>query len=104
MNTTLQNLTAGKNLGIASMIIGIITLIWSFIPFIGGWALWIAIIGLLLGFIGFLMARNGNNPKKGIIIAGITLCLFAGGISGYWAYQSQKLAEALTKELEGVRP
>lgn len=102
MDTTTQNLTAGKSLGIAGMVIGIITLLWSFIPFVGAWALWVAIIGLILSFIGFLMAKNGNNPKKRVIITGIILCLCAGSISGYWNYQNMKLAEAITQSIGDI--
>lgn len=97
MNTTNQNSTAGKSLGTTSMIIGIITLIWSLIPIIGAWALWIAVIGLVLGSIGFVMAKNGGNPKKGIILTGMILSIIAIGVSSYWVYVAKMVVEELVK-------
>jgi hypothetical protein len=103
MNTTTQTSTSGKGLGVASLVIGIITLLWSLIPIFGAWALWIAIIGLILGLIGFVLAKNGNNPKKGVVIAGIALSVLATGISGYWAYAVKTAADEITKELSSIK-
>lgn len=82
METTTS--TSGKSLGLTSMILGIVTLIWSLIPVIGASAFWIAIIGLLLGIGAIIMAIKGNNPKRGIIITGLILCGIAVAIAAYW--------------------
>lgn len=82
METTVSK--SGKGLGIASMVVGIITLIWSIIPIVGAGAFWVAIIGLLLGMAAMVMAVKGKNPKKGIIITGLILCVVAVAIAAYW--------------------
>jgi hypothetical protein len=82
METTTS--TSGKGLGIASMVVGIVTVIWSLIPILGAGAFWLAIIGLALGIAALVMAVRGQNPKKGIIITGFILCIVSTGVSAYW--------------------
>lgn len=82
METTTS--TSGKGLGIASMVVGIVALIWSIIPIVGAGAFWVAIVGLLMGAAAIVMAVKGKNPKKGIIITGLILCVVAVAISAYW--------------------
>ncbi|MFY9307674.1 MAG: hypothetical protein WAQ28_01370 [Bacteroidia bacterium] len=83
METTTTS-SAGKGLGIAALVIGIITVIWSLIPLLGATAFWPSIIGLALGIIGLALAIKGKNSKKGIIIAGFVLCVVSTGVSAYW--------------------
>lgn len=77
----------GKGLGIAGMVIGIVALIWSMIPLLGAGAWWLAVVGLVLSVVGFVMAKNGNNPNKGMMIAGIVLGVLATALSFYRVYQ-----------------
>jgi hypothetical protein len=87
--------TAGKGLGIAALVIGIICVIWSIIPILGAGAFWPSIIGLVLGTIGLIMAVRGLNPKKGIIITGFILCLIATGIATYWVVVLKDAVDAV---------
>ena len=71
-NTTATS-SKGKGLGIAGMVIGIVALIWAMIPLLGAGAWWLAVVGLVLSIVGFVMAKNGNNPNKGMMMTGIIL-------------------------------
>ncbi|MES2593055.1 MAG: hypothetical protein V4608_14325 [Bacteroidota bacterium] len=95
METTTQTSTSGKGLGIAALIIGIITFIWSIIPLLGAGAFWPSVIGLALGTIGLVMAFKGQNAKKGVIIAGFILCIVSTGVSAYWVSAINTAAETL---------
>jgi hypothetical protein len=59
-------------MGIASMVIGIISLIVGFFPICGTWAVIPAIVGIGLG-IGDLVVRAKRNESKGMAIAGLIL-------------------------------
>lgn len=87
--------TSGKGLGIAALVIGIITVIWSLIPLLGAGAFWLSVIGLALGVIALIMAVRGQNPKKGIIIAGFILCIVSTGVSAYWMTAINDAVETL---------
>ena len=93
METTTS--TSGKGLGIAALVIGIITVIWSLIPILGASAFWPSLLGLVLGIIGLVMAVRGQNAKKGIIIAGFILCIVSTGISAYWMSAINTAVETL---------
>jgi hypothetical protein len=94
METTTTS-TSGKGLGIAALVIGIITVIWSLIPILGASAFWPSIIGLVLGIVGLVMAVRGQNAKKGIIIAGFVLCIVSTGVSAYWMSAINTAVETL---------
>lgn len=92
--------TKGKGLGLAAMIIGIVALLFSIIPFFGIAAIYLGVPGLILGVIAFFMAKSGNNPKKGIIIAGIILNFLATAWAGYQAYSFAKAAANIGDDLQ----
>ena len=59
-------------MGVASLVLGIVSLIISFIPFCGTWAIIPAIVGLVLGIVDWVKRNKANEPK-GKSIAG-TVC------------------------------
>lgn len=63
---------AQNGMGIASLVLGILGLLTSFIPFIGVVAWPMVIIGLVLGFVGLGKARSGR-AGAGMAVAGIVL-------------------------------
>ncbi|CAN5902779.1 hypothetical protein BH11BAC7_BH11BAC7_12930 [soil metagenome] len=85
-NTPLVS-TKGKGLGMAGMIIGIVALIWSIVPYVGAGALWLALPGFILSLVAFFMAKGGNNPNRGVMLTGIILNLVALILVGYWMYK-----------------
>ncbi len=60
-------------MGIAALVIGIISMIVGFIPFCNYFALIPAIIGLTLGIVDIVLKSKANQPK-GSGIAGTVLC------------------------------
>ena len=99
-NNATTTSTKGKGLGMAGMIIGIVALVWSIIPLLGAGALWIAVIGLILSIIAFFMAKSGNNPNKGMIIAGVVMNVIALALAIFWAY---KIASSMGAVMDGVK-
>ncbi|MES2593056.1 MAG: hypothetical protein V4608_14330 [Bacteroidota bacterium] len=95
METTTQASTSGKGLGIAALIIGIITVIWSLIPIFGAVAFWPSVIGLALGITGLVLSYKGQNAKKGVIIAGFILCIVSTGVSAFWISSVNDAVETL---------
>lgn len=85
----------GKGLGVAGMVIGIVAVIWAIIPLLGAGAWWLAVVGLVLSIVGFVMAKNGNNPNKGMMMAGIILGIVATVLSFYRVYQVTQAVKAL---------
>jgi hypothetical protein len=99
-NNATTTSTKGKGLGTAGMVIGIVALVWAIIPLLGAGALWIAVIGLVLSIIAFVMAKNGNNPKKGMIIAGIVMNVVAVALAAFWAYKIASVAMDMKGDFE----
>lgn len=57
-------------MGIAALVLGIISLLLSFIPIIGLFGLGLAIIGLILGIVDWVQKKK-KEEKHGIAIAGV---------------------------------
>ncbi|NJO89199.1 MAG: hypothetical protein HC831_09775 [Chloroflexia bacterium] len=88
-----QKSTAGKGLGIAGLIIGIIALLVSFIPFFGMLSIYIGGLALLLSIIGLILAVS-KKASKGLIIAALIISALATGIA---AWQISKITEIATE-------
>lgn len=72
-------------MGIAALILGIISIIIGFIPLCGTIALLPAIIGLILGIVDTVL-KSKKGEKKGISIAGIVLSAIAIVIIVFWVF------------------
>lgn len=59
-------------MGIAALVLGIVSLVISFIPFCGTWAVIPAVVGLVLGIIDWVKKGKAKEPK-GKAVAG-TIC------------------------------
>lgn len=95
METTTSTSTSGKGLGIASLVVGIVTVLWSLIPVLGAGAFWLSIIGLAVASIGLVLSVRANNPKKGIIVAGFILCMISTGVSAFWMSAVNEAVETI---------
>lgn len=71
---------SSNGLGIASLVLGILSCLICWIPFLGILAIPVAIIGILLGGIGFIIGVIRNSSKGGAI-AGCITCILAIVIS-----------------------
>lgn len=94
-NNTTTPSSKGKGLGVAGMVIGIVAIIWAMIPLLGAGAWWLAVVGLVLSVVGFVMANGGGNPNKGMMMTGIILGVVATALSFYRVYQVTQAVKAL---------
>ena len=79
---------------IAGFVIGVLSLVFSFIPCIGMYSAIPGFIGLVLSVIAFVKAKQGNSPK-GLAIAAVVICLFAVIIAGWQYTVWQKATEKI---------
>ena len=57
-------------MGVAALVLGIVSVVFGFIPFCGSWAIIPAIVGLVLGIID-IVKKSKENAPKGKAIAGV---------------------------------
>lgn len=67
-------------MGIAALVLGIISIIIGFIPLCGSIALLPAIIGLILGIVDTVQ-KSKKGEKKGVSIAGLVLSAIAVAVN-----------------------
>ncbi|MBQ6472058.1 MAG: DUF4190 domain-containing protein [Victivallales bacterium] len=65
-------------MGIATLVIGIISLIISFIPCVGWFVLIPAIIGLILGIVGVCMEKTKGKAIAGLVLNLLAVCVIVG--------------------------
>lgn len=99
--TTTTNSKAGKGLGIAGLVLGILAAVVSFVPCLGMYAMFPGIIGLVLSIISIVQA-NKAGAAKGMAIAGLVCSLVGIAIAG-WQYSKLKaVGEELKESLENL--
>lgn len=65
-------------MAVASLVMGVITLIFSFIPIINNAAFVLGVIGLVFALVGLhATGRKGYKKGKGLSVAGVVLCVLA---------------------------
>lgn len=72
-------------MGIAALVLGIVSIIIAFVPFCGIIAFLPALVGLILGIID-LVIKNKQNQNKGTSIAGVILSSIAIVIMVFWFF------------------
>jgi hypothetical protein len=92
------NSGAGKSLGVAGLVIGIISLIFSCIPCLGVWAIVPAIVGVILSAVS--MKQAGAGGSKGMAMAGLVCSIAAILIACYWMYLMFFGASQIMNEIE----
>jgi hypothetical protein len=95
---TTSNSKAGKGLGIAGLVLGILAAVLSFVPCLGMYAFFPGIIGLVLSIISFVQA-NKAGAAKGMAIAGIVCSILGCAIAG-WQYS--KISAGLEELKDGL--
>lgn len=63
-------------MGVASLVLGIISILICWIPCVGWFAFIPAIVGAILGLVDMIQKKK-NGEKRGIAIAGFVLCVIA---------------------------
>ncbi|MGY1831833.1 DUF4190 domain-containing protein [Geodermatophilus sp. SYSU D01180] len=100
----------GAGLAVASMVLGIIALLLSWVPIINNVAAVIAVVGLALGIPALLRARRGTHRGKGLAITGLVTSVVAIAVvfatQAFYASVVDEVADSLDQELssEGVLP
>ncbi|MBA3665559.1 MAG: SdpI family protein [Bacteroidetes bacterium] len=80
-----SNPNAGKGMGIAGMILGIVAIIVSFVPCFGWWAVVLAVVGLILSAVSMSQAQKAG-ASKGMAIAGLICSIIAIIIGSIWIF------------------
>lgn len=75
-----NNRNSGQGLGVAALIMGIISFVVAFIPCVGLLAMFTSIIAIVLGAIGLSQASRDNSPK-GLMFGGLIVGVIALFIS-----------------------
>ena len=83
-------------MGVASLVLGIVGLVFSFIPCLGSWGIFLTVPGVILGAVGLASAAKKNAPK-GLAIAGLVCSIIGSAIAGYQWYVLHKASDAITE-------
>lgn len=75
----------GKGLGMAGLIVGIVALLFSFIPCVGMYAVLPAVVAIILSAISMSQSSKIGSPK-GMATAGLICGIIALIIAAYWIY------------------
>jgi membrane-bound ClpP family serine protease len=86
-----DNSAAGRGLGTAGMVLGIIAIVISFIPCIGWGGIVLAIVGVILSAISLSQAGKAHAPK-GMALAGLICSILAIVIGFLWVFVIAKVA------------
>ena len=85
--------SAGKGMGVAALVLGILGVVCSFIPCFGIFAICFGVLAIIFGAIGLSQAKKGNGsqgmPRAGLILGIIS---FAFAIL-YWVLVVAAVAE-----------
>lgn len=87
-----------NGLGTAGFVLGLIGLLFSFIPIIGVVAWPLVILGLIFGAIGFARSRKRTATNGGLAIAGAILSLIGLVICIVWTAGTAKVANDISNE------
>ena len=80
-----------KTLAIIALVLGIVALLFSFIPCLGMYAIFPGIIGIVLGVVSIMQAGKVNAPK-GMAIAAIACSVLGSAVAGF---QYSKIKSAM---------
>lgn len=83
-NQTIQKTNAGQGLGIAGLVLGILSFPLAFIPCVNIFAALVAVVGIVLSAIGLKQA-NKQNGAKGLNLAGLILSSLAMLVIVLWS-------------------
>ena len=87
-----------NGLGTTGFVLGLLGLLFSFVPIVGVVAWPLVILGLIFSLIGFVRTRSGRATNKGLAIAGVVLSVVGLVICIVWAAGFSKAASDITKE------
>lgn len=83
-------------MGIASMVLGIVGLVISFIPCLGTYGIFLTVPGLVLGAVAIAKASKNGGAGKGVAIAGLVCSIIGSVIAGWQWYAINKASKELS--------
>ena len=89
-------------MGIAALVLGIISIIIAFVPLCGVIAFVPAVIGLILGIVDIVKQSKNPEGKKGMGIAGTVLSGIAIVFIAFWLFVVAGLASTAADELNNI--
>lgn len=94
-----NNVVPPKNgLGTAGFVLGLIGLLFSFLPIVGVVAWPMVILGLIFSLIGYGRGRSGGATNKGLALAGVILSVIGLVICVLWVAVFNKAANDVVKQ------
>lgn len=91
-----------KGLGIASLILGIITVVLSFIPCFGFYAVYPGLIAIMLSFIAISRASKFNLPKD-LAIAGLVCSIIGTSVAAWQWFNFKRKTNEVQEKFENFR-
>lgn len=88
----------GKGLGTAGLIVGIVALLFSFIPCLGMYAALPALVGIILSAISMSQAKKAG-AQKGMALGGLICSIIGLLIALYWIYAAFFLMDHASETL-----
>ena len=82
-------------MGVASLVLGIVSIVFCWIPCVGNFAFLPGVIGIILGGCGIHVAKKRNGEGKGVAIAGLVLSIIAVIFSLLWIFVFAAAAASL---------
>lgn len=91
-----------NGLGTAGFVLGLVGLLFSFLPLIGVVAWPLVVLGLVFSAIGFARARSGRATNGALSIAGVVLSVVGLVICVFWAVGTTKAVNDVTQNANKV--
>ena len=88
-------------MGVAALVLGILSVVVCWIPCVNYFAFLPAVIGLIIGIVDAVQ-KGKKGEKKGIAIAGIILTAVAIIVISIWNFVINKAADRIVDELNGM--
>jgi hypothetical protein len=103
-NSTTPQTNSWKLFAIIGLVLGILALLFSFIPCLGMYAIFPGVIGLILGVVAMMQAGKVNAPK-GMAIAAIICAVLGSAVAGYQYYKLKSIVDdpSIKKGLEDFK-
>ncbi|WP_409184618.1 DUF4190 domain-containing protein [Amycolatopsis sp. VS8301801F10] len=87
-----------NGLGTAGFVLGLVGLIFAFLPIIGIIAWPLVILGIIFSALGFVRTRSGKATNKGLSIAGLVLSVIGLVICIVWTVTAAKVVNEVNNE------
>ncbi len=87
-----------NGLGVAGFVLGLIGLLFSFLPIVGVVAWPLVILGLIFSLIGYSRGRTGRAGNKGLALTGVVLSVLGLVVCVVWASAFTKAASDVSKQ------